>query len=108
MVENKEIYLVSDYNPKYLNKPIKSAISKIMSEIKEDKNLIKYFEVDMIDEVTGLRQNSAKAIFKLKVTTECEEKKFVGIMNGLFRKKISDQSIYNVSISSSSGRVYFT
>lgn len=103
----KQVYLVSDYNPKYLHKPILSCIASMLSDIKsEDDNVIQDFDIDMEDEVRGLSQNSAKAILVAEVDTELETNRLVEKLNGMIRLRISDQAIYSVSVSGSSGSGY--
>lgn len=102
----KEVYLVSDYNPKYLDGPIVSSIAGILSDIQDEEDVIESFKIDLVDEVKGLSQNSAKAILRAEIITDIDITPLIEKLNGMVRLRISDQSIYSVSISASTTTKY--
>lgn len=97
-----EVYLVSDYNPAYLDGAIKSVISKLVSEVQSEEESIREFNINVEDKVEGLSQNSAKAVLKVDIkTTTSSKTELVEILNGTLRQKISSQAIYSVTAASS-------
>lgn len=101
------VYLVADYNPKYLNGSIKSAVSRLIRNVQEENDILESFSIQVEDEVRGLSQNSAKAVLKAEVKTELESVEMVEKLSGELRMEISDQSIYSITANSSgSARKY--
>lgn len=96
------VYLVADYNPKYLDGSIRSAVSRLVRNVQEDDDILNSFTIQLEQEVRGLSRNSAKALLKAEVETERKPVKMVEKLNGELRLEISDQSIYSVTVSSSS------
>ena len=83
-----EMYLVSDYNPKYLDGAIEVAIKRIMSNVKSDLDVLQNFNVKLEDKVEGLSQNSAKAVLRMNIEADTAE---------------DSEAIYSVTASSSRG-----
>jgi hypothetical protein len=97
-----EVYLVSDYNPKYLDGSIVSVIRKLISEVKSEESTIENFNINVEDKVKGLSQNSAKVVLNIEITTSAHnETELVETLNGSLRQKISSQAIYSVTAASS-------
>ena len=94
------VYLVADYNPKYLDGSIKSAISKLIYNV-QNEDILDSFEITVEDKVEGLSQNSAKAVMEAEVETQQEPVEMVEKLNGELRMEISNQAIYSVTANSS-------
>lgn len=106
-MSQREVYLVSDYNPKYLDGPIVSCLASMLSDIQsEEDDVIEEFRIDMEEEVKGLSRDSSKAILSAEIETGLEMPELVNRLNGMIRVRISDQAIYSVSVSGSSGTEY--
>jgi len=106
-MSQKKVYLVSDYNPKYLDGPIVSCLASMLSDIQsEEEGVISRFSIDMEEEVRGLSRNSSKAILVAEIDTKLDMPELINSLNGMIRIRISDQAIYSISVSSSSGSQY--
>lgn len=101
-MESIDVYMVSDYNPKYLDSSIISVVSRMLSEIKKDVSNIKDFKINIEDEVNGLSQNSAKAVLKAQVVIDTsDEIQVINEINGNLREQISSEAIYSITATSS-------
>lgn len=96
-----KIYIVSDYNPKYLGCPIESFISGILSKVVNEDSKISEFELSVDDKVTGLPHNSAKIVTTAGFVTEYNEKKLVEIIGSKVQNQVNDSAVYNLELSAS-------
>lgn len=95
------VYLVADYNPKYLDGSIKSAVSRLIYNVQNENDILDSFEIEVEDKVEGLSQNSAKAVMTGEVETQKDSVEMIEELSGELRMEISDQAIYSVTVNSS-------
>lgn len=96
------VYIVSDYNKKYIETNIVSAISSILHKISSRYEFIYNFNTDVKDEINRLTQDYiSKVIIQCDIKSELEIEKVVDKLNGCIQKELSDQAIYSVEVSSS-------
>jgi len=93
MSDMETVYLTSDYNPKYINKPIQSIISgAINTEIPSNQ-----YDLSIEDTAENLPHGVAKVVLKMDVETDKDKQQLVREINSEVSNNITDEAVYNLN-----------